>query len=71
MRQVFVRAAAAVALLVSSSALASDYVQEWGPSVGTSLPAIKTTDQEGMARDFASLIGKNGVLLMFNRSADW
>ena len=52
-------------------ALASDYVQEWGPSVGSSLPALATTDHTGAARDLASVSGDNGVLLMFNRSADW
>ncbi len=42
-----------------------------GPAVGSRLPDFEATDQQGQARDFQSLTGENGLLLLFFRSADW
>ena len=42
-----------------------------GPEVGAQLPAFRLRDQQGRARDLKSLLGKNGLLLYFVRSADW
>ncbi|MXY71358.1 MAG: hypothetical protein F4Y47_22740 [Acidobacteriia bacterium] len=42
-----------------------------GPEVGQSVPAFEAVDQSGNARDFASLAGEQGLLLLFFRSADW
>ena len=42
-----------------------------GPQVGQALPAFEATDQAGKPRDFASLKGPNGLVLVFFRSADW
>lgn len=42
-----------------------------GPEVGESVPAFEAVDQSGNARDFASLTGEQGLLLLFFRSADW
>ncbi len=42
-----------------------------GPAVGTQAPDFELTDQHGNARDFESLTGDNGLLLLFFRSADW
>lgn len=42
-----------------------------GPEVGESIPAFEAIDQSGTARDFASLTGEQGLLLLFFRSADW
>lgn len=42
-----------------------------GPEVGESIPAFEAIDQSGTARDFASLTGERGLLLLFYRSADW
>lgn len=58
-------------VLVASQALAADYAEEWGPKVGTPLPALHAPDQTGTARSLADLYGENGVLILFNRSADW
>ncbi len=45
---------------------------ELGPPVGTKAPAIGTRlDQDGKPRTFADLAGRNGLVLMFNRSAGW
>ena len=42
-----------------------------GPAVGQPLPAFEARDQHGRLRDFASLKGPNGLVLVFFRSADW
>ena len=43
-----------------------------GPAVGTKAPDIgKRLDQDGKPRTFAELYGRNGLVLMFNRSAGW
>ncbi len=42
-----------------------------GPAVGTHIPPLTATDKTGAARDFKSLPGKRGVVLVFFRSAKW
>ena len=42
-----------------------------GPKVGQALPVFEAPDQTGRARNFASLKGPNGLVLIFFRSADW
>ena len=44
---------------------------EPGPRIGETLPAFALQDQDGEPRDFASLKGPNGLVLVFYRSADW
>ena len=42
-----------------------------GPAVGAAIPAFAAVDRTGAPRDFASLPGKRGVVLVFFRSARW
>ena len=42
-----------------------------GPAVGTKIPALQAIDQDGKPRDFQSLRGPKGLVLVFARSADW
>lgn len=43
-----------------------------GLAVGQRIPeAFVLGDQSGAKRDFASLAGKNGLVLLFTRSLDW
>ncbi len=42
-----------------------------GPAVGQTLPAFEVKDSRGVARNFESLKGPNGLVLVFFRSADW
>ena len=42
-----------------------------GPAVGAHIPALTAVDSKGAPRDFASLPGKKGVVLVFFRSARW
>ena len=44
---------------------------ELGPQVGQTLPAFEARDQTGKLRNFASLKGPKGLVLVFFRSADW
>ena len=62
-------ALAFVAAASISTGLSAD---ELGPPVGTKAPEIGTRlDQDGKPRSFADLAGRNGLVLMFNRSAGW
>jgi hypothetical protein len=42
-----------------------------GPRVGEGLPSFEAADQDAKRRDFASLKGPNGLVLVLFRSADW
>ena len=42
-----------------------------GLAVGQPIPRFDAPDQDGRQRDFASLTGPNGLVLVFFRSADW
>lgn len=50
---------------------ATGYAADWGPAIGTAIPELETRDSQGMSRDFASLAGDHGLLLVISRSADW
>jgi hypothetical protein len=42
-----------------------------GPARGTAMPDLRLADQDGQVRTLASLRGKNGLLVNFNRSVVW
>lgn len=43
-----------------------------GPAVGDAIPQqIAAIDQNDETRSFTSLIGKNGLIVLFSRSFDW
>jgi hypothetical protein len=56
--------AAAIHKLLSDAA-------DMGLPAGAAAPEIKLRDQSGRERDFASLSGPNGLVVVFFRSADW
>ena len=58
-------AASLVFMFATGSALAA------GPEVGETVPTFEAIDQSGETRDFDSLAGERGLLLLFFRSADW
>ena len=62
---------ALAASLAVPAVLASDYSDGWGPPVGTALPEAALTDQSGQPQTLAGLMGPRGLLIFFNRSADW
>ena len=67
-------AAAALGLLGPGAARAAGSVDRLaqGPAAGAALGAeVRARDQSGAVRDFRSLRGKRGLLLLFSRSFDW
>jgi len=42
-----------------------------GPAVGAAAPDFSLVDQFGQKRTLESLMGPNGLVLVFFRSADW
>jgi hypothetical protein len=46
-------------------------VETVGPKVGEALPGFSLRDQGGQARSLESLLGPNGAVIVFFRSADW
>ena len=46
-------------------------VERFGPQVGEAVPDFALVDQTGRTRDLASVLGPNGGLLVFARSAVW
>lgn len=69
-----VQRAALVALLAAMAQLSfaeSDYAAAWGPSVGTTVPLLSASDQNGQVQNLDTLMGSKGLLFVFNRSVDW
>ncbi len=46
-------------------------VSKLGPQVGERVPDFSLPDQNGQLQNLNSIIGPNGALLLFHRSADW
>ena len=46
-------------------------VASLGPQVGEQVPAFSLPDQNGRLRTLESVLGRNGAMLLFHRSADW
>ena len=46
-------------------------VEQFGPQVGDVVPAFTLTDQTGQTQTRESIMGPNGAMLVFSRSADW
>ncbi len=42
-----------------------------GPQVGEQVPSFNLRDQNGRVRTLESIMGRNGAMLLFHRSADW
>ena len=60
-----------VLLFTSLTSFGSQYSDTWGLSVGTDSPPIQAQDQDGQMRNFESLSGRQGLLFILSRSADW
>ena len=46
-------------------------VANLGPQIGERVPDFALTDQNGRVRTRDSILGPNGAILLFHRSADW
>ena len=64
----------AILLVVSGEpVMAADLppVAGLGPQVGDTVPDFTLPDQDGRSRTLDSLMGPEGLVLVFYRSADW
>jgi peroxiredoxin len=61
----------ALMLLIMLSSTFSTWAEEGGLQPGSKVPAFVLKDQDGNTQTLKSLAGPNGLLLLFNRSADW
>ena len=64
---------AILVLTVALGAVAQDLpdVDQFGPQVGDVVPAFSLPDQSGLAQPLESIMGPEGAMLVFSRSADW
>ena len=62
--------AAAVAVFAQVADQLPD-VDRVGPQVGEAAPTFELVDQTGRDRSLESILGPNGALLVFSRSAVW
>jgi hypothetical protein len=64
---------AAVALLDAQAPPAKTAMDlaKLGPQIGEPVPDFRLTDQTGVSRDVKSVLGPNGAMLVFFRSAEW
>ena len=46
-------------------------VDSLGPQVGEDVPNFSLADQNGQVQTLDSIMGPNGAMLLFHRSADW
>jgi hypothetical protein len=42
-----------------------------GPAIGQRVPDFSLVDQHGSRKDLGAVLGPNGAMLVFFRSADW
>lgn len=61
----------AVVLWAGCALGAGSLLAQTGPAVGALVPDFQAADQDGVLRTPASLMGPNGLMLVFFRSADW
>lgn len=62
-----------LAVLVTAAMMAQTpvNVERLGPQVGDIVPDFSAPDQFGRTQTLKSVLGPNGAMLVFNRSADW
>src|SRR5258708_25508117 len=62
----------AATILIGGMLSVTAMAEDLGPAVGIKAPDIGTRlDQTGVPRTLTDLMGKNGVVLLFFRSAAW
>jgi len=61
-----------VLVLIAGAGITADAAESstWGPSNGTAV-MIDAPDQTGARQTLQTLSGSKGLLIFFNRSADW
>ena len=46
-------------------------VSNLGPQIGDQVPDFELSDQFGELQNLESIMGPNGAMILFHRSADW
>jgi len=46
-------------------------VSNLGPQIGDQVPDFQLSDQFGELQNLESIMGPNGAMILFHRSADW
>jgi hypothetical protein len=60
-----------IGILVVTAVCGQFPARDPGPAVGSRGPDFTAVDQDGRSRSLHSLMGPNGLMLVFFRSADW
>lgn len=71
MRQLLLALLLLLTLSVGVAAQDLPDVAQFGPQVGDVVPGFSLTDQRGQTQTVQSIMGPNGAMLVFSRSADW
>lgn len=58
-------------VLAAQPATDGTHTTRWGPAIHSTAPSISAPDQHGQIQTLKTLAGRNGLLLVFVRSADW
>ncbi len=57
--------------LTAAQGRAAIDIHSLGPQVGEQVPEFSLPDQNGQIQNLNSIMGPNGAMLLFHRSADW
>ncbi len=71
MRQLVLPLMFVLALATAGAAQDLPDVEQFGPQVGDVVPAFTLRDQTGQTQTLESIMGPNGAMLVFSRSASW
>ena len=74
-KKISVTLAAVVGFSSSTMLLAAEreqvVVSNLGPQIGDQVPDFELSDQFGELQNLESIMGPNGAMILFHRSADW
>ena len=71
LRKLLLLSLIAMPIIADSQDRAAIDVSALGPQVGDLVPDFNLPDQKGESRNLQSIMGPNGIILLFHRSADW
>lgn len=67
----FVIALTSFSTMTSAQSRTGVDIEALGPQVGEAVPQFQLPDQNGNLQSLDSILGPNGAMLLFHRSADW
>jgi len=76
-RSILISTLLAFTLMLTNASIAAESdrnrinVSLLGPQVGEQVPDFSLPDQNGVLQNLDSIMGPNGAMLLFHRSADW